>query len=142
VVPTKTWLAIPVLAIACAGLAIAARQPVLVAIAAAALGAALASAVRAFAGPSIAVAVAGIAVCALRGMLAAAAVLGVLAGGMGIDLVAGSTGAATVVCAALGAGTGIARFAALVRWPVGQAFVGAAVGAMLVVAPVWTLAMR
>lgn len=290
-VPTKTWLAIPVLAVACAGLAIAARQPVEVAVAVAALGAALASAVRAFAGPSIAVAVAGaaaglvgvlavlelpfadlaraalacaaglfaigelvrplppgaspwpalgaaalaatldpslspllpiagvrlvtgpwslprwtlvaplvgalvvglgvltvvfrdgalfdlwrlwaardvtgqvsvatltqtgdllgpvtavvaaagIGVCALRGMLAAAAVLGVLGGAMCIDLVAGSTGAATIVCAALGAGTGIARFAALVRWPVGQAFVGAAVGAMLVVAPVWTLAMR
>jgi hypothetical protein len=291
VVPTKTWLAIPVLAIACAGLALAVRQPVEVALAAAALGAALPASVRAFAGPSLAVAVAGAAaglvgvlgvlelpladvaraalacaaglfaigelvrplppgaspwpalgaaalaatldpsfaallpvagvrlitgpwslprwtlaapllgalvvalaavtvvvrsgwlgdlwrlwaardvtgsvplatlaetgdllgpvttvvaaeglyVCARRGLLAAASVIGALGGAIGVDLVAGSTGAATIVCAALGAGTGVARFAALIRWPVGQAFVGAAVGAMLVVAPVWTLAMR
>jgi hypothetical protein len=291
VVPTKTWLAIPALAIASAGLAFAARQPVEVILAIAALGAALAAAVRAFAGPSIAVAVAsaaaslvgvlallelgipdlaraalacaaglfaigelvrplppgaspwpalgaallagvldpsftpllpiagvrlvtgpwslprwtlmapvigtlvvalavltallrdgalaelwtlwaarditgatplaivtstgdllgpvtavvaaaGLAVCATRGVLAATAVGGVVAAAIGLDLVAGSTGSATLVCAALGAGSGIARFAALIRWPVGQTFVGAAVGAMLVVAPVWTLAMR
>jgi hypothetical protein len=291
VVPTKTWLAIPVLAIACAGLALAANQPIEVALAVAALGAALAAAVRAFAGPSIAVAVAstaaslvgvlsllelgvpelarasiacaaglfaigelvrplppgaspwpalgaallagildpsftpllpiagvrlitgpwslprwthaipvlgvlvlalavltvlfrdralaelwmlwaardvtgaeplaiftstgdllgpvtavvaaaGLVVCALRGVVAATAVGGVLIAALGVDLVAGSTGSATVVCAALGAGSGIARFAALIRWPVGQTFVGAAVGAMLVVAPVWTLAVR
>jgi hypothetical protein len=88
------------------------------------------------------VAVAGLAVCAMRGVLAATAVGGVLVAALGLDLVAGSTGSATLVCAALGAGSGIARFAALIRWPVGQTFVGAAVGAMLVVAPVWTLAMR
>ncbi len=290
-VPTKTWLAIPVLAIACAGLALAAHQPTEVAIAIAALGAALAATVRAFSGPSIAVAIAsaaaslvgvlsilelgatdlaraaiacaaglfaigelvrplppgaspwpalgaallagvldpsftplmpiagvrlitgpwslprwtltvpvlgvlvlalavftvllrdralselftlwaardvtgaapramltstgdllgpittvvaaaGLAVCAMRGVLAATAVGGVLVAALGLDLVAGSTGSATLVCAALGAGSGIARFAALIRWPVGQTFVGAAVGAMLVVAPVWTLAVR
>jgi hypothetical protein len=88
------------------------------------------------------VAVAGLAVCAMRGVLAATAVGGVVIAAVGLDLVAGSTGSATLVCAALGAGSGIARFAALIRWPVGQTFVGAAVGAMLVVAPVWTLAMR
>lgn len=290
-VPTKTWLAIPVLAIASAGLALAARQPTEVALAIAALGAALAAAVRAFSGPSIAVAIAssaaslvgvlsilelgvpdlaraaiacaaglfaigelvrplppgaspwpalgaallaglldpsftpllpiagvrlitgpwslprwtwtvpvlgalvlalavftvllrdralselftlwaardvtgvaplamltstgdllgpvttvvaaaGLAVCAMRGVLAATAVGGVLVAALGLDLVTGSTGSATIVCGALGAGSGIARFAALIRWPVGQTFVGAAVGAMLVVAPVWTLAMR
>jgi len=33
----------------------------------------------------------------------------------------------------------IGRLAALVRWPVGQAFVGATVCFLLVVVPVWTL---
>lgn len=88
------------------------------------------------------VAIAGVGVCAARGRIAASAALGVLAGGLGIDLVAGAPGAATAVAAALGAGAGISRFAALVRWPTGQAFVGAVVGTMLVVAPAWTLAMR
>lgn len=87
------------------------------------------------------VAAAGLAVCVVRGRLAAAATLGVLAGGLAVDLATASPGAATSVIAALGAGVGVARFAALVHWPAGQACVGAAVGFMLVVAPAWTLAL-
>lgn len=86
------------------------------------------------------VALAGLGTCALRGRIPASAVLGVAVGALAIDLATGVSGAATLVCAALGAGVGIARFAAMIRWPAGQAFVGAAVGVMLVVAPVWTLA--
>jgi hypothetical protein len=289
VVPAKTWLAIPALAIACAGLAFLARTPVEVAIAIGAVGAALAAAVRAFAGPSLAVAVAagaaslvgalalvamradlrdaiacaagmfavaelarpllpdaspwpalgaaacaaildpsfvvlvpaagvrlatgpwslprwtfaapaigllavvlailaaligdgvladlwttwagrsrqvgdpiavvlalgdelgpvtsvvaiaGLAACAVRGALAASCTVGVAIAAIGVDLVAGGPGPATLVIAALGAGAGIARFAALVRWPTGQAFVGATVGVMLVVVPVWSLTLR
>jgi hypothetical protein len=86
------------------------------------------------------VALAGLGACSVRGRIPAGAALGVAAGAVGIDLISGMTGAATVVAAALGAGVGIARFAAMIRWPAGQAFVGAVVGVMLVVAPVWTLA--
>ncbi len=288
-VPAKTWLAIPALAIACAGLALAARTPIELSIAIGAVGAALAAAVRAFAGPSLAVAVAagaaslvgtlalvqlhvdmrsalacaaglfaigelsrpllpdaspwpalgaslfaavldpsfvallpiagvrlatgpwslprwtlaapaigalvvllailsalmtrglfadlwalwsarprhpldpvavaltlgdmlgpvtsviamaGLAACAARGSIPASCVVGVLAGALGVDLVSGAPGGATLVVAGLGAGAGIARFAALVRWPTGQAFVGGTVAVMLVVAPVWSLALR
>jgi hypothetical protein len=88
------------------------------------------------------IAVAGLAGCATRGLLAGSCTLGVALGAIGVDLVAGGPGAATLVIAALGAGTGIARFAALVRWPTGQAFLGATVGVMLVVAPVWSLTLQ
>jgi hypothetical protein len=90
----------------------------------------------------VVVAVAGLGLCGVRGRLAATATLGATASALLVDLAAGSTGAATVACAALGTGMGISRFAALVRWPTGQAFVGGTVGFMLVVAPAWTLAMR
>lgn len=86
------------------------------------------------------VALAGLGSGAMRGRIPASAALGVAGGCVAIDLAAGGVGAGTIVSAALGAGIGIARFAAMIRWPVGQAFVGAAVGTMLVVAPVWTLA--
>lgn len=86
------------------------------------------------------VALAGLGACVMRGRIPGAAVLGVLGGALALDLVTGTVAAPAIVCAALGAGVGIARFAAMIRWPVGQAFVGAVVGVMLVVAPVWTLA--
>ncbi|HSD91268.1 MAG TPA: hypothetical protein VLB44_27280 [Kofleriaceae bacterium] len=65
----KTWLAIPAVAVACAGAAAALRQTPEVIVATAALGAALAAVVRGFAGSSVAAAVAG----------AAAALLGIAA---------------------------------------------------------------
>ncbi len=86
------------------------------------------------------IALAGLGACAMRGRIPAAATVGAFAGALAIDLAAGVIGAGTVVMASLGAGVGIARFAAMIRWPAGQAFVGATVGVMLVVAPVWTLA--
>jgi hypothetical protein len=86
------------------------------------------------------VALAGLGTCAARGRIQGASVLGVAGGALAIDLATGVTGGGTVICAALGAGVGIARFAAMIRWPVGQAFVGGVVGVMLVVAPVWALA--
>lgn len=90
---------------------------------------------------STVVAAAGLASCAMRGNIPAAIVIGTTAAAIAIDLLTGTMGAATLVLAALGAGTGISRFAALIRWPAGQACVGAAVGVMLVVAPAWTLAL-
>jgi hypothetical protein len=88
------------------------------------------------------VACAGLAGCALRGRIAASAALGAFGGALAIDLVAGSSGPATLIVAALGAGAGIARFAGLIRWPTGQACAGGAVGFMLVLAPAWTLVLR
>ena len=52
-----------------------------------------------------------------------------------VDLVTGALGTATPIAAALGAGVAITRLTTMVRWPAGQAFVGGAVGFMLVVAP-------
>jgi hypothetical protein len=57
VVPPKTWLAIPIMAIACAGLAFALHVPPVGIVALAALAAAAAAAVRAYAGSSVAAAV-------------------------------------------------------------------------------------
>jgi len=87
-VQPRTWLAIPASAIACAALALLDRAPLAV-LALAALGADVAAAVRAFAGPSLAAAIAGATAsilstcCALelhgfdiaRGALAAAAAM-------------------------------------------------------------------
>jgi len=81
-------------------------------------------------------ALAGLALCALRGRFAAAATLGVLvfaaqpAGGPALPIIAG-----------LGAGVALGRLALLVRLPIGQAFVGAAAGFVLVAVPAWTLAL-
>jgi hypothetical protein len=86
------------------------------------------------------VAVAGLGSCATRGRIALSAALGVTLAALAIDLLTGTIGAATIVCAALGAGVGIARLSAMIRFPAGQAFVGAAVGLMLVVSaslPAW-----
>ena len=80
-------------------------------------------------------ALAGLAVCTLRGRYAAAAVIAVAVGAMAVDLTSGMLGAATIAIAAVGAGVGLARLAATVRWPTGQSFVGATAGFMIVVAP-------
>lgn len=94
-------------------------------------------------GPISAVAaLAGIATCATRGMFPATSVIGVAAGAIAVDLATGTLGTATPIVGALGAGVAIARLTTMVRWPAGQAFVGAAVGFMLVVAPALALAAR
>jgi hypothetical protein len=80
-------------------------------------------------------ALAGLAVCTSRGRFAAAAVVAVVIGAVAVDLASGTLGAATIAIAAAGAGVGLARLAATVRWPTGQSFVGATAGFMIVVAP-------
>jgi hypothetical protein len=85
---------------------------------------------------------AGVLTGAARGGVAAAALLALVAGALVVDLRVGEATAATPVAAALAAGLGLAWLAALVRHPIGQAFVGATAGFVLLVAPVWTLAAR
>jgi hypothetical protein len=55
------------------------------------------------------------------------------------SLAGGFVAPAAPLVAALGAGVAIGRLAALVRYPAGQAFVGATAGFLLVVVPAWTL---
>jgi hypothetical protein len=87
-------------------------------------------------GPIAAIAAfAGLGLCTLRGRYAAAAVGSVAVAAVAVDLASGTLGAATISIAALGAGVGLARLAATVRWPTGQSFVGATAGFMIVVAP-------
>ena len=81
-------------------------------------------------------AIAGLAVCTTRGRFAAAAALFVAAGSVAVDLRAGAVGAATIAIGATGAGVGIARLTAMIRFPTGQAMVGATVAFMLLAAPV------
>jgi hypothetical protein len=84
-------------------------------------------------------ALAGLAVTATRSRFAASGVLGVAAL-ITVDMVSSNTVApALPIVSALGAGVAIGRLAALVRAPVGQTFVGATAGFVLVAVPVWTL---
>lgn len=90
-------------------------------------------------GPIAAVAaLAGFATIASRGHDAIASVASIAAGAVAVDLATGSVGVATVACAAFGAGLGIARLTAMLRWPAGQAAIGAAAGFMMLVAPALT----
>jgi hypothetical protein len=84
---------------------------------------------------AIIAAAAGVATCMLRGRYAATAVVAVAVGAVAVDLSSRMLGAATISIAAAAAGVGLARFASTVRWPTGQAFVGATAGFMIVVAP-------
>lgn len=80
-------------------------------------------------------ALSGLAVCTLRGRYAAAGTIAIVTGAIAVDLSCGMLGAATISIAAVGTGVGLARLAAIVRWPTGQAFVGATAGFLIVVAP-------
>ena len=80
-------------------------------------------------------ALAGLAVCMQRGRYAAAATVSVALGSLAVALGSGVLGAAPLVIAAVAAGVGLARLAAIVRWPTGQTFVGATAGFLIVVAP-------
>jgi hypothetical protein len=85
-------------------------------------------------------ALAGIVQCASRGRTAAAAVLGVVALTALFSLAnARAMLPAVPIVAGLAAGVALGRLASLVRLPVGQAFVGAGVGFVLVVVPAWPL---
>lgn len=90
-------------------------------------------------GPLAAVAaLAGLGTIASRGKYAMATVAGIVVGALAVDLATGSIGVASVACAAFGAGLGVARLTAMLRWPAGQAAIGAAAGFMMLVAPVLT----
>jgi len=81
----------------------------------------------------------GLVACLAHGRFAAAAVVSVVAVTAIASLAGGFVAPAAPLVAALGAGVAIGRFAALVKWPVGQAFVGATAGFVLVCVPVWAL---
>jgi hypothetical protein len=89
---------------------------------------------------AVVAALAGLATAMMRGSGAAAGLLAAVVGALVLDLRAGAVLPATPIIAALATGVGLARLAALVRHPVGQACIGAAAGFILLVAPVWTLA--
>ncbi len=80
-------------------------------------------------------ALAGLVVCTSRGRYSAAAIVAVTVGAVSVDLACGSLGAATLATASVAAGVGLARLAAIVRWPTGQTFVGATAGFLIIVAP-------
>jgi hypothetical protein len=84
-------------------------------------------------------ALAGVALCLAHGRLAAAAVASIVAVTAAMSLAGGFVAPAVPLVAALGAGIAIGRLAALVRLPVGQAFVGATAGFVLAVVPVSAL---
>ena len=93
-------------------------------------------------GPLVAVtALAGLAlvVRALhRGALAELAIVACTGAALLIDLRAGAVGPATLGLAALATGLAVARFAAMIRMPSGQAVLGATCGLLLLVAPAYT----
>jgi len=103
---------------------------------------ALASALGAALGPLVAVAaLAGLALVARaihRGALAELAILGCAGGALLVDLRAGSIGPTTLGLAALVSGLAVGRLAGMIRIPSGQAVVGTACGALLLVAPAYT----
>jgi hypothetical protein len=82
---------------------------------------------------------AGVVLCLAHGRLAAAAVASIVAVTAAMSLAGGFVAPAVPLVAALGAGIAIGRLAALVRLPVGQAFVGATAGFVLAVVPVSAL---
>ncbi|MEO6775927.1 MAG: hypothetical protein ABI467_23400 [Kofleriaceae bacterium] len=84
-------------------------------------------------------ALAGIAVCLAHARLAAVAVASIVAVTAVMSLAGGFIAPAIPLAAALGAGIAIGRLAALVRLPIGQAFVGATAGFVLAVVPVSAL---
>ncbi|HEX4453726.1 MAG TPA: hypothetical protein VH143_22805 [Kofleriaceae bacterium] len=91
-------------------------------------------------GPLTAVAaLAGIVQCASRGRLAAAATLGIVALIALIAVMTGREIPPVPIVGGLAAAVALGRLASLVRLPVGQAFVGVAVGFVLVVVPAWPL---
>lgn len=81
----------------------------------------------------------GLASCLAHSRVAAAAILAII----GVTAVASLTGSfvapAALLVAALAAGVAVGRLAALVDAPIGQTFVGATIGFVLVVVPAWTL---
>ena len=91
-------------------------------------------------GPIVAVAaLAGFGTIASRGNYAIASTAAIVVGAIAVDVATGTVGVATLACAAFGSGLGIARLTAMLRWPAGQAAIGAAAGFIMLVAPALTL---
>jgi len=91
-------------------------------------------------GPLVATAaLAGLASCAARGARPAHAAIAAAFGVVAVGRLAGAPTPGTLALAALFAGVAIARLAALVRPASGQAAIGAAAGALVLVAPAWSL---
>ena len=84
-------------------------------------------------------AVAGLAICATRGRFAVAAVAAVVVGSIGVAFAGAAVASAIPIVAALGAGVAIGRLAAMIRWPVGQTFLGATAGFVMLVVPAYEL---
>ena len=80
-----------------------------------------------------------LALCLAHGRLAAAAILATVGSTAIASLTGGFVAPAVPLVAALAAGVAIGRLAALVNAPIGQRFVVATVGFVLVVVPAWTL---
>ncbi len=94
-------------------------------------------------GPLTAVAaLAGLTICVTRGRFAVAAVAGVIAGSIAVAFAGAGVGPSIPVVSALGAGVAIGRLAALIRLPMGQSFVGATAGVVMVVVPAYELLVR
>ena len=90
---------------------------------------------------AIVAALAGLASCAAASRFAAAAVAAVAVGAALVSLRSGALAPALPLAAALACGVAVARLAALVRHPAGQACVCGTAGFVLLVAPAWTLAL-
>lgn len=87
-------------------------------------------------GPLTAVAaIAGLGICIGRGRIAAASVVAIAIGVGAVALRDGTLAPGTLVLAALAAGVGLGRLAAMVRWPAGQTLVGATASFIVLVAP-------
>lgn len=93
-------------------------------------------------GPLTAVAALGGLAVIVRRRHAELAIAACIVGAILVDLRAGSIGASTIALAALCAGLAVGRLAGLIRFPSGQAIVGAACGVLLVVPPAWTAIER
>ncbi len=81
----------------------------------------------------------GLVLCLAHGRLAGAAILAIVGSTTIASLAGGFVAPAVPLVAALAAGVAIGRLAALVNAPIGQRFVVATIGFVLVVVPAWTL---
>jgi hypothetical protein len=100
--------------------------------------AALAGLAAATLGPVTAVAALAGTAALVRPRYAEFALVAMLAGAVLVDLRAGALGPVSIGLAALLSGLAIARLAAMIRMPSGQAVVGATIGVLVVVPPAWS----
>jgi hypothetical protein len=89
-------------------------------------------------GPMVAVAALGGLVVLVRPRHAEIAVLACLAGAALVSVRTGAIGPAVIALASVSVALAIGRFAAMIRFPAGQAVVAATAGLLLVLPPAWT----